>query len=157
MKSKIILVESHSSLISRLKSDLELEGFDILPLSAYDSDPSSSVREIVYIIQQLSDNQSDYGIAIGPFIFFPNEHLLQYKECQIHLRNYECRVLKILYRNKNQVVAKELLVNEIWNERDPKMKEHSLNNLIYSIREKLSVSPLVQLQTIHKEGYKLSF
>ncbi|GHU74397.1 hypothetical protein FACS189413_19150 [Bacteroidia bacterium] len=136
---------------------MEREGFDILPLPADDSDQSYSVREIVYNIRQLSDNQSDYGIAIGPFIFFPNEHLLQYKECRIRLRNYECRVLKILYHNRNQVVTKEYLVNEIWNERDPKMKEHSLNNLIYSIREKLSVSPAVQLQTIHKEGYKLLF
>ena len=157
MKSRIILVESHSSVISRLKSDLEREGFDILPLSAHDSDSSDSVREIVYNIRQLSENQSDYGITVGPFVFFPNEHLLLYKECRIRLRNYECRVLKILYRNRNQVVAKENLVSEIWNERDPKMKEHSLNNLICSLREKLSIAPSVRLTTIHKEGYKLSF
>jgi DNA-binding response OmpR family regulator len=157
MKPKIILLESNATLTHQLKSDLEREGFDILPLPVCDLTQFYSLQEILCNIRQLSDNPADYGISIGPFIFFPNEHLLQFNENQIRLRNYECRILEILYRNRNQVVAKKQIVNEIWNERDPKMKEHSLNNLIYSLREKLALAPSIRLTTIFKEGYKLSF
>jgi DNA-binding response OmpR family regulator len=58
-------------------------------------------------------------------------------------------MLEILYRNRNQAVAKKQIVNEIWNERDPKMKERSL-------REKLALAPSIRLTTAQLQNPVLS-
>jgi len=157
MKSKIILLESNPVMIYQLKTGLEREGFDIISLSTEQIQSPHSFRDILLSINYLNDRLESAGLLLGEFMFLPNEHLLQHNKQKIHLRNYECSALKILYRHHNCVVSKEKLVSEIWNENDPKQKEHSLNNLICSIREKLALSPAIRITTIHKEGYKLSF
>ena len=157
MKSKIILLESNSTMIHQLKNDLEREGFDIISLSAEQIQSFYPFQDILLSINHLSDRLESYGHTLGQFVFLPNEHLLKHDNDVIRLRNNECIALKILYRHHHRVVSKEELVSEIWNENDPKQKEHSLNNLICSIREKLALSPSIRLTTIPKEGYKLSF
>jgi two-component system phosphate regulon response regulator PhoB len=156
MKSKIILLESDSDLTHRLKIDLEREGFEVIHASA---DSLQTVNELVWRIHTLADREEPDGqcYVMGNVTFIPEEHLLQYDGKEIQLRNNENILLKLLYDNRNRVVSKEVLVAKIWNETDPKMKDQLLNNLIYTIREKLMFASDITLKTIPKEGYKLSF
>ncbi|MDR3059714.1 MAG: winged helix-turn-helix domain-containing protein [Prevotella sp.] len=156
MKSKIILLESDSDLACRLKTDLERKGFHVIPVS---TDSVQTVDELVLRISNLADREDATGKSylMGNVTFIPEEHLLKYSDKEIQLRNNENILLKLLYDNRNRVVSKEVLVAEIWNETDPKMKDQLLNNLIYTIREKLMHAPGITLKTIPKEGYKLYF
>ena len=157
MKSKIILLESNPAMIYQLKTGLEREGFDIISLSTEQIQSPCFFQDILLSINCLNNRLESSGLLLGEFTFLPDEHILLRDKQKIRLRNYECAALKTLYRHHNKVVSKEKLVYEIWNENDPKQKEHSINNLICSIREKLAISPSIRITTIPKEGYKLSF
>jgi DNA-binding response OmpR family regulator len=155
MRSKIILLESNSDLNSRLKTNLEQKGFEVIHVSFN----SVEIAEELVLHMNRLFNPKDSGTknySIGNVVFVPEEHLLKHKGKEISLCNNENILLKLLCDNRNRVVSKRKLTAEIWNETDPKMKEHCLNNLIYSIREKLTVDTDVILKTIPKEGYKLS-
>jgi DNA-binding response OmpR family regulator len=155
MKSTVILLDSDSDLTAKLQAKLEREGFDIVFVSM----DSSSIEEVALRIHTLlnQEKSKEASLLIGTITFIPEEHLLIYNDQETRLRNNENIILKALYNNRNRVVSKETLVAEIWNETDPKMKDHSLNNLIYTIREKLMMAPGIELKTIPKQGYKLSF
>ncbi|GHS96466.1 hypothetical protein FACS189421_01570 [Bacteroidia bacterium] len=156
MKAKIILLESEPDWTHRLKTDLERKGFEVIHASM---DAIQTVDELVLRIHTLAAGEDSKGksYALGNLTFIPDEHLLQCDDQEIQLRNNENILLKVLYDNRNRVVSKEVLVAEIWNETDPKMKDQLLNNLIYTVRGKLMLAPDITLKTIPKEGYKLSF
>jgi DNA-binding response OmpR family regulator len=153
MKVKIILLESAAESTGKLYAELERNGFDVIFVSM------DSIDEVLSRMYALTNQEKAKGknCFMGNLLFIPEEHLLKYNGQEIQLRNNENILLKVLYDNGNRVVSKETLTVEIWNESDPKMKDHSLNNLIYTIREKLMIVPGIELKTIPKKGYKLSF
>ena len=78
-------------------------------------------------------------------------------EGTLGLTALEQKLLGILWLRKNQVVAREEIVEHIWGEAyDPSPK--SLDNLIHRLRKKIEKDPArpEHLLNIHGVGYKLS-
>jgi len=93
---------------------------------------------------------------IGDFLFSPEEHCLQIADEKIHLKKNECTVLCLLFKNKENVLSKKNILETVWDDSDLKSKEASLNNILLSLRTKLSTDSNVTIETIPKIGYKLT-
>lgn len=89
------------------------------------------------------------------FSFNPVEQVINIDNTEIRIPKTEATFLKVLCENINNVVLKESIVWELWNENNISQKEHSLNNLAHKMRKYLSGNPYVELMTISKVGYKL--
>ena len=75
-------------------------------------------------------------------------------EKEIKLSSKECELLKIFCENKNNIVKRELLIKEVW-ENNGVVVGRSLDTFISKLRKKLEGDSSVNLINIHGVGYKL--
>ena len=118
-----------------------------------------SVKELMLYIDKLTNKQPDISLrkhSIGCFTFIPEELVLLLDDKRISLKKQEVLLLSILSNHINTVVNKKTLISAIWEEKDYMIKENSLNNLLNSLRTKLSIDKTIEIITIPKMGYKLS-
>lgn len=118
------------------------------------------IRELILRINELlartsfinQDNEPKY---IGNFLFSVDEQYLQLSVEKIRLQKNEVAVLSLLFKNKGKVTLKKDILETVWDEPDLKGKEASLNNILSSLRNKLSSDSRVCIETIPKTGYRL--
>lgn len=118
------------------------------------------IRELILRINELlarsalknQDNEPKY---IGNFLFSVDEQYLQLSVEKIRLQKNEAAVLSLLFDNKGKVTPKKEILETVWDEPDLKGKEASLNNILSSLRSKLSSDNRVCIETIPKTGYRL--
>ena len=72
----------------------------------------------------------------------------------ITLTSKECELIDILSRNQNQVVKRDQLVKEIWEDKGV-FVGRSLDAFISKIRKKLRDDHSVKIVNVHGVGYKL--
>ncbi|MDR3651577.1 MAG: response regulator transcription factor [Paludibacter sp.] len=92
---------------------------------------------------------------IGHFSFSPDEQSLRYDYEKIHLNNYESAVLDLLCKNIDTFISRKEIIEQIWHEKDAKLKEGSLNNIITSLRKYLNQDCHIELESRIKLGIKL--
>ncbi|MDP4269727.1 MAG: response regulator transcription factor [Bacteroidota bacterium] len=92
---------------------------------------------------------------IGKYLFNPVEHCLTIDQETIHLPKNECLVLNLLVDKQGKVVQRNDILNAVWGEKEGFMRESSLNNILSSLRSKLSSDSQVVIQSIPKVGCKL--
>ena len=117
-----------------------------------------SVKELVLYINKLTNKKPDISLrehSIGHFTFIPEEQVLLLDDERISLKKQEVLLLAVLSTHIDTVVNKKTLIDTIWNEKDYTTKENSLNNLLNSLRIKLSIDKTIEIITIPKTGYKL--
>ncbi len=119
------------------------------------------VRELILRINELlSRNPVSTGqdklFQLGSFVFSPATHCLQQADEKKHLQKNESDVLKIFCENIGKVVTKTDILESVWQDEDLKQKEASLHNILSLLRSKLSNDKTVNLETIHKTGWKLT-
>ena len=120
-----------------------------------------SIEELIVRIYALlnrvggtdTQNQED-EINIGSYIFNPTKQTLTYKEDSEILTHRETEVLKHLYKNKNEMVTRSFILNDIWGN-DDFFSGRSLDVFISKLRKKLSADPAVQIINSRGFGYKL--
>ena len=97
------------------------------------------------------------GIKLGMFHLNIEENLLM-KEDEVvkKLSAFECKLLKLLMLNMNEVIHREQIEQEIWGDFVTESSEQSLNNYISKLRKYLAEDNRLELATIPKVGYKLS-
>ena len=97
------------------------------------------------------------GIKLGMFHLNIEENLLM-KEDEVvkRLSALECKLLKLLMLNMNEVIHREQIEQEIWGDFVTESSEQSLNNYISKLRKYLAEDNRLELATIPKVGYKLS-
>jgi len=93
---------------------------------------------------------------LGLLIFFPKEQSIRYDYEEIHLNNYESAVLALLCNNMDKFVSKNKIIETVWHEKQTKLKEGSLNNVLTIIRKYLNKEDSIMLETKIKLGIKLS-
>lgn len=94
-------------------------------------------------------------LPIGRFMFFPDQHLLLLEEERIPLTGKETKVLRILAQLPNQVIPREQLMKEGW-EDEGVIVGRSLDMFVSKLRKKLQGDASVQLLNLHGKGYKLA-
>lgn len=97
------------------------------------------------------------GLKIGMFHLKAEENLLmKADEVTRKLSALECKLLRLLALNLNQVVPREQIEQELWGDYVTDSSEQSLNNYIAKLRKYLSKDKQLELRTIPRVGYKLS-
>ena len=105
------------------------------------------------VIERNQGKKSEF-IPLGKFKFFHEKQLLQSNKQEILLTSKENQVLKIFASNPNQVIARDQLQKEVW-ENEGVVVGRSLDVFISKLRKKLEADPAIQIVNIHGKGYKL--
>ena len=102
------------------------------------------------------EQSEDAVFAIGPYSFKPAaKMLLNQKGSRIHLTEKETLMLKHFCRAGGKVVAREVLLQEVWGYNSG-VTTHTLETHIYRLRQKIETDPShAELLVTEPGGYKL--
>lgn len=92
--------------------------------------------------------------TVGLMEFEENTGVLKGAGKIIPLSNKESKLLSILASNRNQLVDREQLQNEIWTS-EGVITSRSLDMFISKLRKKLRNDPSIRIVNIHGRGYRL--
>jgi DNA-binding response OmpR family regulator len=98
----------------------------------------------------------DAILQIGRYTFRPSsKHLINEKGGKLRLTEKETAILRFLYRAGQQVVARDVLLREVWGY-NANVTTHTLETHIYRLRQKIERDPATpQLLVTEAGGYKL--
>ncbi len=103
------------------------------------------------------EQSEDAVFTIGHYTFQPSQKLLIEDENgnKVRLTEKETAILKYLYRAEQQVVTRDVLLEEVWGYNSG-VTTHTLETHIYRLRQKIEREPSnAQLLVTESGGYKL--
>ena len=102
------------------------------------------------------EQSEDAVFQLGPYTFKPAQKmLLDDRERKIRLTEKETNILKFLYRASASVVAREVLLHEVWGY-NAGVTTHTLETHIYRLRQKIEPDPAnARLLVTESGGYRL--
>ena len=102
------------------------------------------------------EQSEDAVFQLGPYTFKPaNKMLITGDEKKIRLTEKETNILKYLYRATEGVVARDVLLHEVWGY-NAGVTTHTLETHIYRLRQKIERDPSnAELLVTEAGGYKL--
>ncbi|MEM1274259.1 MAG: response regulator transcription factor [Pseudomonadota bacterium] len=102
------------------------------------------------------EQSEDAVFQIGPYTFKPAMKLLETDEAKkVRLTEKETNILKFLLRAKDGVVARDVLLHEVWGY-NAGVTTHTLETHIYRLRQKIEPDPSnARLLVTESGGYRL--
>ncbi len=98
-------------------------------------------------------DNNDY-IQLGNFQFYTDNNVLKIENKSITLSEKETKALKIFAENINQIVEREKLMKEIWEDEGIVVISRNVDVLVSKLRKKLSDDNSVKFINVHGRGYK---
>ena len=102
--------------------------------------------------ESIVDN-SDY-IQLGNFKFHTDNNVLKSENKTITLSEKETKALKIFAENINQIVEREKLMKEIWEDEGIVVISRNVDVLVSKLRKKFSDDNSIKFINVHGRGYK---
>jgi DNA-binding winged helix-turn-helix (wHTH) protein len=99
-------------------------------------------------------DNNDY-IKLVNFRFYANNQMLTIENKRIALSEKETKALKIFAENTNQIVEREKLMKEIWEDEGIVVISRNVDVMISKLRKKLSDDTAIKFINVHGKGYKL--
>jgi hypothetical protein len=93
-------------------------------------------------------------IQLGNFRFYTNDNVLKIEDKTISLSEKEIKALKIFAENINQIVEREKLMKEIWEDEGIVVISRNVDVLVSKLRKKLSDDNTIKFINVHGRGYK---
>ena len=93
-------------------------------------------------------------IQLGNFQFYPDNNVLKSETKSIALSEKETKALKIFAENINQIVEREILMKEIWEDEGIVVISRNVDVLVSKLRKKLSDDNSLKFINVHGRGYK---
>ena len=102
------------------------------------------------------EQSEDAVFQIGPYTFKPAMKLLETPDAKkVRLTEKETNILKFLLRAKDGVVARDVLLHEVWGY-NAGVTTHTLETHIYRLRQKIEPDPSnARLLVTESGGYRL--
>ena len=102
------------------------------------------------------DGTADAALPIGAFTFRPgSKHLVSDAGAKLRLTEKETAILRFLHRAGEQVVARDVLLREVWGY-NARVTTHTLETHIYRLRQKIETDPThAQILVTEAGGYRL--
>ena len=103
------------------------------------------------------EQSEDAVFGVGPYTFRPAAKLLlDETERKIRLTEKETNILKFLYRAGSAVVARDVLLHEVWGY-NAGVTTHTLETHIYRLRQKIEPDPSnARILVTEPGGYRLA-
>lgn len=92
--------------------------------------------------------------TLGKYTYDSDQHEVKFGEELKTLTKKENQILKLLCKNMNQVIAREIVLTAVWGQ-DDYFVGRSLDVFITKLRKYLSKDEKVQILNIHGVGFKL--
>ena len=102
-----------------------------------------------------SEETEEKIISIGSYTFDPENFILKHSNFEKTLTKKEAQILKVLYKFKNQVIERDVVLNAVWGQ-DDYFVGRSLDVFITKLRKYFSEDEVIQITNIHWIGFKLS-
>jgi DNA-binding response OmpR family regulator len=102
------------------------------------------------------EQSEDAVFQLGPYTFKPAMKLLETEDQKkVRLTEKETNILKFLYRAQSGVVARDVLLHEVWGY-NAGVTTHTLETHIYRLRQKIEPDPSnARLLVTESGGYRL--
>ncbi|WP_108485253.1 response regulator transcription factor [Oceaniglobus ichthyenteri] len=102
------------------------------------------------------EQSEDAVFSLGPYTFKPAQKvLIDAADKKIRLTEKETNILKFLYRATDSVVARDVLLHEVWGY-NAGVTTHTLETHIYRLRQKIEPDPSnARLLVTESGGYRL--
>ncbi|MFK5997609.1 MAG: response regulator transcription factor [Rhodobacterales bacterium] len=102
------------------------------------------------------EQSEDAVFALGPYTFKPAaKMLITEDDRKVRLTEKETNILKFLYRAQDGVVARDVLLHEVWGY-NAGVTTHTLETHIYRLRQKIEPDPTnARLLVTESGGYRL--
>ena len=102
------------------------------------------------------EQSEDAVFQLGPYTFKPAQKMLLAEgDRKIRLTEKETNILKFLYRSTDGVVARDILLHEVWGY-NAGVTTHTLETHIYRLRQKIEPDPSnARLLVTESGGYRL--
>jgi DNA-binding response OmpR family regulator len=102
------------------------------------------------------EQSEDAIFTLGPYTFKPAQKMLvDAREKKIRLTEKETNILKYLYRAQRSVVARDVLLHEVWGY-NAGVTTHTLETHIYRLRQKIEPDPAhARILVTESGGYRL--
>ena len=98
-------------------------------------------------------DDNDY-IPLGSFRFYADNNVLKIENNNITLSEKETKALKIFAENINQIVEREKLMKEIWEDEGIVVISRNVDVLVSKLRKKLSDDNSIKFINVNGRGYK---
>ncbi|MEJ7588652.1 MAG: helix-turn-helix domain-containing protein [Ferruginibacter sp.] len=102
--------------------------------------------------KSIIDN-NDY-LQLGNIRFYADDNVLKIENNNIPLSEKETIALKIFAENINQIVEREKLMKEIWENKGIVVISRNVDVLVSKLRKKLSDDNSIKFINVHGRGYK---
>jgi DNA-binding response OmpR family regulator len=121
-----------------------------------------SLEELFYRIEvflkrstvTLSHSNGDTIFRVGQYEFDPMNLVLRTNSSEKTLTQKEAEVLKMLYKNRDRVLKREEILNQVWGNDDYFMGR-SMDVFISKLRKYLKDDPAIQIVNYHGVGFRL--
>ncbi|MBL0145646.1 MAG: winged helix-turn-helix transcriptional regulator [Chitinophagaceae bacterium] len=123
----------------------------VIPLSVVGFYLKDTLRKNEEAAAILENN--DY-IQLGNFRFYTDNNVLKIEDKSIMLSEKETKALKIFAKNLNEIVEREKLMKEIWEDEGIVVISRNVDVLVSKLRKKLSDDNSIKFINIHGKGYK---
>ena len=100
------------------------------------------------------ESDEEMILEIGAYKFDTENYTLIHTNFEKSLTRKEAQILKMLYKFKNQVVARDVILNAVWGQ-DDYFVGRSLDVFITKLRKYLKEDPAISISNIHGIGFKL--
>lgn len=101
-------------------------------------------------------SESEPFIRIGKLKFYFEKKLLEDNSTGIiELSDKENKILRIFAENQNQIVERERLMKEVWEDDGVIVISRNLDVFVSKLRKKLLTDESIKIVNIHGKGYKL--
>lgn len=94
-------------------------------------------------------------LKIGKFEFYPEKNVLKIGQEAITLSERETKLLKIFAENPDQVLERDRLTKEVWEDEGILVMSRNLDVFVSKLRKKLIEDEAVKINNVHGKGYKL--
>lgn len=117
-----------------------------------------SMEELIVRIDSLlrrsKSKNSTEELVIGDYRFNPAKQTLVNGKMEQMLTHREAQLLEILYKYKNELTERTLILNMLWGS-DDFFNARSMDVFITKLRKKLSADDNIQILNVRGYGYKL--
>lgn len=112
------------------------------------------VKALLKRVNIQAEQADEKIIKIGDYVFDVENYSLTHNNFEKVLTKKEAQILRILYKFKNQVAPRELILNGVWGH-DDYFVGRSLDVFITKLRKYLKEDEKISINNVHGIGFKL--